>query len=340
MRFISRSSYESYNTCPRKHYYNYEWDGTGVDTTEPNIDLCIGLGVHKGMELLLSGIPPEQAAERGREEFLYLTSGGSGENVKWNSMVREGAVLVYAFVRGFLKAHPTFLEDYRVVSVEEEVRAPLSGDVVLMARADAVLEDRDNFLWVLNHKTCTSWDSSDWMYDVQMWTEAMAIEQKYGRPVVGCIITGFLKGGRYAGLLSSPLIYSWDKEKDGEVRTSDTYVAGWKKRLLAEEEAEEKLPRLELEKFFPISPPVTRNDAVVDAWVSQVVRRESENYHILRDGSEDDRLMHFWQRVSKWNCPRCPYVDVCFGRSTVLDLMAAGKLARRVDHHSMEVVNE
>lgn len=307
-----------------------------MEGSDPSIDLIIGLGVHKGMEVLLSGGGCKAAAEAGREEFELL-AGPPKMDGRWNSMIREGQVLVPTFIRGWERAHPDFFDTFEVLCVEKEVRVPLSGDVTLMARADAVLRDRSGALWVLNHKTCTSWDSSDWMYDVQMWTEALAMEHHFGEPVLGCIITGFVKGGRYAGLLSTPLIYCWEKLKEGEREIRDVYTSGWGKFLLTQEEAEEKLRRTpDLQKFFPISPPVTRNDAVVEAWVDQVVRREGENFHILRDGSEEDRLMHFWQRFSKWNCPRCPFSDVCFGRSRVEDMLMAGRLRIRVDHHKVE----
>lgn len=334
MRQISRSSYEAYNTCPRKHYYNYEYAGTGVEPTEPSIDLIIGLGVHKGMEFLLQGLPPQEAAKIGQKEFLEL-AGTSVSDARWNTMRVEGEKLIWAFVNGFPLAHPEFFTTYEVVGVEEEVRVALSGDVTLMARADAVVRDLSGSLWVINHKTCSSWDASDWMYDVQMWTEALAMEQHYGEPVNGCIVTGFLKGARRSGILSTPLIYKWVKEG----KEKDFYEAGWTKTLLTEEEILSKLERIDLAKHFPISPPVTRNDQVVEAWLDQVVARESTNAHMLSEhASEEDRLQHFWQRFTKYTCPFCPFKDVCFGVATLDTMVADGRLRKRVDHHAMEVV--
>lgn len=331
MRKISRSSYEAFNVCPRKHYYNYEFAGTGVEAVEPSIDLTLGLGVHKGMELLLQGTPPQEAARAGVVEFLSLTE-SAGTDMRWNTMRREGERLIWAFVNGFPLAHPEFFTTFTVVDVEKEVRVQLSGDVVLMARADAVVRDLNGSLWVVNHKTCSSWDGSDWMYDVQMWTEALAMEQHYGEPVHGCLVTGFLKGGRRSGVLSTPLIYKWVK---GE-REKDLYEAGGEKVLLSEEEILSKLERLDLAKHFPLSPPVMRNDAVVEAWLDQVVRRESENAHMLSpEVPEEDRLQHFWQRFTKWNCPFCPFKDVCYGVATIGDMVRAGKLRERVDHHAV-----
>ncbi len=336
MRQISRSSYEAFNICPRKHYYNYEFAGTGVEPTEPSIDLILGLGVHKGMECLLQGMSPMEAAKEGQKEFLSLAP-TSVSDARWNTMRVEGERIIWAFINGFPLAHPEFFTTYEVVGVEEEVRVALAGDVTLMARADAVVRDTSGSLWVVNHKTCSSWDASDWMYDVQMWTEALSMEQHYGVPVLGCIVTGFLKGGRRSGVLSTPLIYSWRK---GE-KVKDLYEAGGEKFLLSEEEISEKLRRLDLGKHFPISPPVTRNDAVVEAWLDQVVRRESENAHILSDdATEEDRLQHFWQRFTKWTCPFCPFKDVCFGLASIQDMVDEGRLRRRIDHHAVVEVND
>lgn len=51
MRHISRSSQLVRLACARKYYYSEEYKG-GWDSPWPDLKLLIGLGVHKGQEVL------------------------------------------------------------------------------------------------------------------------------------------------------------------------------------------------------------------------------------------------------------------------------------------------
>lgn len=253
----------------------------------------------------------------------------------------EASLLVDALIRGWARAkREEFFSLFEVLSVEKEIRATLAPNVILAARADAVVREKaSKAVYVLNWKTCSStrdW-TQRWMEDIQMWTEALATEEAIGEKVAGCIVEGLYKGTKRDGHFSSPLI--WGYRKGGSIRA--TYASGWEKFPITEEFSVQEwidwLPLEVLNEQFLRSSPIFKNDAVVEGWLKQVVQRETEAEYILKEGTEEDREIFFRQTFSHNNCHWCPFKDVCFKLSTMDELIKAGKVVPREDHHNESI---
>lgn len=244
-----------------------------------------------------------------------------------------------AWERGRAEA---FFDRWEVLSIEEELQTPITSNVVLYTRADAVLRDRaDGTLWVLNWKTAgdvKGWNRK-WFYDIQSWTESLAAESKLGEPVAGCIYIGVHKGPMYNGQISSRLLYGYRyKGRDGESFSYATENNGGGVRFSV---AQEKFPFGDgipawvnflspeyLSGFFVESAPQIRQDRLVEAWLRQVAAHESDIDHILQEGSVEDRSDFFWQNWSD-GCGRCPYNALCLEKTNPEELIKDGLMKPR-----------
>jgi hypothetical protein len=369
MRMISRSSHSSFRQCPRRFYYGYTKDGTGYTSDSKNMDLVVGLAVHAGMEkLLLSSGNVEEAVNAASvyyENAAPDTRPADQDNearALYDFYLREQANLVEALIRGWYRTRwPVFHNTYEVVAVEQERRTLLSSNVVLMSREDALVRLRETGqLVLLNWKTTSSlsdWETK-WHYDIQAWSEALAIEHETGEPVAGCIFEGLYKGTRKDNRQCTSLLYGYKLENPNDpeaTRYSVEYKAfsktsPWKRFRVWEEKAFGPkplnywinwLPFDEVAGYFPPSNPVFKDDQITQGWINSVVRLETEIEHILRpEVTEEERLVYFTPHYSAFNCKRCSFKPVCFGERTFESLLEDGKLIPRVDHHKMEGEDE
>ncbi len=205
----------------------------------------------------------------------------------------------------------------------------------------------DGTLWVWNWKTTSdrsNW-THQWRHDVQMWTEALALESHLKERVEGCIVEGLYKGSKYNQERTSRLIYGYKDIKSG---TYSTASGGGRVKFKAWEESFPFgrglegwiawLPWDELDLNFPRSEPIMKNDEVVRRWIKQVVRQEMDIKHILETGSPEDKEEFFIQRFGK-RCNWCPFANLCFLRSDPETLISDGFLKEREDHHRKKVVD-
>lgn len=351
MRILSRSSHETYNQCPRRFYWTFCYQGTGVEPRITPIHLAVGLAVHKGMEFLMKERSIEAALEGGVQEWAIASAGHPPD------LVDEGRALIKALLMAWnMVRRPAFEAEWEVISVEREGRVELAPGVTLQYRPDLVARSKeDGLLYVWNWKTRGSSRSdkdftSEWKYDVQMWTEAQAVEKEIGEPVRGVVVEGLLKGSFKWGHFFSPLIwgyrlpqgagewlYSYEYKRPSSASPwgkfqawrEDTYptggsgLEGWLSWL----------PLHVVAAQFVRSDVITRPPEVVDEWIDQVVRRERDIAYVLAEGTERDKLAFFWQHFSPWNCNGCPFEPVCGKRATIADLVSAGVYTKRVDHH-------
>jgi len=235
-----------------------------------------------------------------------------------------------------------FFEKYEVVSIEEELVTPLTSNVQLYSRADAILRERsDGTLWVLNWKTAgdtRDWNRK-WFYDIQSWTESLAAEAKLGEPVRGCIFYGVYKGPIYKGATSSRLVYGYRSTSASGLVSYGTENGGNASRFPVWQESFpfgdgihawiNWLPEEFLKKYFVESAPQIRQDEVVEAWLRQVVGFESDIDHVLQHGSAQDKLDFFWQNWGDDTCGRCSFSPLCTLKSTPETMIADGVLRPR-----------
>lgn len=369
-RRISRSSHSSYCRCPRLHYYQYRYRGTGFEEARKPLPLAIGLALHAGMEAALRAASEgtfslEEAVLAVHKEWATQTAGWKGGQLEslepWerdtlSSSLEEGGYLAESLLRAWVTTRmPSFLDQYEVLMVEKEVEMQLAPGLSLQARADAVVRDRlSGSVLVVNHKTTGRKDnfSVSWLSDVQMWTEAFAMQEVLGEPVHGVLVLGFYKGQQREGLHSTPLLYGY-RTDDGLYsatwqRSSSSKVwrkfRAWKEPTPAGPSLADWLnwlgPAVLAESLLE-TPPITKNDSVVREWIKQVVQKERAIDGMLAEEvPEEDRLPFFWQNFSSMNCRWCPYRPVCFNQTSIDALLEGGYLAPRVDHHGEKGVED
>jgi hypothetical protein len=91
------------------------------------------------------------------------------------------------------------------------------------------------------------------------------------------------------------------------------------------------IPAMETEILDPMfirSPPIIKNNMVVEQWLRGIVKGEADTAHVLTEGSPQDCLDHFEMKVSFFNCKWCPFNGVCFGATTIEELVKAGQLVK------------
>lgn len=337
MRYISRGSHNAFRECPRAGYWRYlsgpygDDNVLGLEPTSSPSYLALGSAWHLAAEGLLRG---ELALDAAQPALDFGRAEGLGDpELNWllaASLAWERAVA------------EDFNSKYEVVSIEEELTTPLTANVILYTRADAILRDRlDGTLWVLNWKTAgdvKNWNRK-WFYDIQAWTESLAAEAKLGEPVRGCIFYGVWKGPIYQGSTSSRLVYGYRHTGASGAVSYGTETSGGSVRFPVWQEKFpfgdgvaawiNFLPPEFLRRHFVESAPQIRQDKLVEDWLRQVVGFESDVDHVLSAGSAQDKLDFFWQNWGEDTCGRCPFSPLCTLKSEPEALIAEGFLRPR-----------
>jgi hypothetical protein len=337
MRYISRSSHDTFRECPRMGYWRYlsgpfgDGPTLGLQGAQLNKNLTLGTAWHMAAEKLLARVPAEEAVQ---EALKYGAANGLGEpELNW----LLAAVLAWERV-----AAEEFFARYEVLSVEEELTTPITTNVALYTRADGILRDRvDGSVWVLNWKTAgdvKNWNRK-WFYDIQSWTESLAAEAKLGIPVSGCLYYGIWKGPIWQGNISSRLIYGYKyTDRLGNVTYATENNGGgtrfsvWQETFPFGEGVTAWVNWLDptfLKKCFVQSAPQIRQDELVEAWLRQVVAYESDVEHVLAEGSAEEKLDFFWQNWGDHPCGRCDFNALCTLKSTPEELIRDGFLKPR-----------
>lgn len=342
-RTISKGGYENRIKCDRKHYYASEYKGVGLEASGADLEMVIGAATHKGPEELLLGSGVEKAVEAVLAEWDLREKGFNVENNPvLQTQIEEGRAISEMFVRGWAKYRlPQLLEEYELLSVEEERVTPLSDVVLLYSRADFVMRQKESGkIHVFNNKTSQDWDLSDWLFDIQMWTEALAEEWHLKEEVAGCVVEGFVKGRRSDGFLSSRLIYAY-RRKDGSLYQG-RYSGGQKvfiPSIMSLKEWVELLDEETVNSAFRRSPLIPKRERVVEQWLKTVVRKETETFLLLTDPdvTEADKLEHFEQNFSKFTCRGCPFYDLCYDLADVEGMVESGRLRLRTSRRTGNV---
>lgn len=331
MRYISGSSLAAFRECPRKGYLRYlapsGGEVLGWEEAKDSVYLTLGIAWHKGAEVLIKGGTAEEAFAAANDPALPEV---------------EREWLFAAFKAWERVVQGPFLDRWNVISVEEEMEVPVTPNVTLYTRSDAVIQDRaDGSLWVLNWKTAgdvKDWNRR-WFFEPQAWTESLAAESKLGTPVAGCLFYGIWKGPIYKGQISSRLIYGYrynPKAGGGPTYGTENNGGGLRFETWKEEFPFGSgtsawiswLPADFLQKHFVESAPQIRQDELVERWLRQLTRNEHDIDHIISTGNQEDIETFFWQNWRE-ECGRCPFRDVCMLRATPESLAEEGLLRPR-----------
>jgi hypothetical protein len=337
VRIASRSGINLYQHCPRAYYYKYEEPegGPGIEPTERPEYYALGISFHETGEMLLRGADGASAGLAGASDARER-----GLSERWQNWIL-GAALAWERTEA-----EEFFETYDIISIEEEVYVPIARDVALYGRADAVLRDRNTgALYVWNWKTAA--DIKDWnkrfFFDIQSWTEAIAVSTQVGEQVDGVIYGGVWKGPMYKGFSTSRLVGGY---KGASTGGQTVYSATRSKGLTTKFNAWEEvfpfgeglaawvswLPADLVRGHFAVSAPQTGDDTQIDQWVRGIARRESDIAHVTAEASPEEVREFFTQNIDE-RCERCPYLDLCANRASVSGLIEGGQMKKRDASH-------
>ena len=309
----SRSAYVSYLSCPRKRYWQYEApnDGStganGWERVKFAIAPTTGIYIHKGLEARLGGKSPSEASQIARQGYLEEV-GKRGLDVEVGAdeqvALGEQAALVDAMVLAWCRVRePIWMEQFETVALEQEQPIALADDVILQTRADWIVRRKsDKRLFVVNFKSVNTADNrwvTSWETDMQLMTELLAAEQRFGEQFGGVIIEGLVKGrrqkeedhdGNVTGYReTSKLIYGYKCDADPplvplQYEWSYTRKKGWYRFPVWQEQFGHGLTPIEywiawlpeeaLEQSFCVVPPIMRNQQNIDSMVKQLVATE------------------------------------------------------------------
>ena len=384
----SRSAYAAYQRCKRLRYLQYEApNGTGTPGWERRklaLPLATGIHTHHGLELVLTGASPSAAAKAASDRYREDVSArglAAETDTHMEDVVEEQAAHVEALVLGWSRVRlPRVLELYEVVEVEREDRTPLAEDVVLASRADAILRRRDDQrMFVLNFKTVGQADDRwlrQWEVDMQLMTELLAAERRYGVTFAGVMIEGLVKGQRVAVdehlkeiRYDDPmradkihhyadrtrLLYGYKCDADPPLTPQQyawegTTKKGWYKFAAWRESFArplsmsplaywiEWLPEEVVEGQFVVVPPIYRDNERVESCVTQMVTEERRvRADVLAVELGVSLDATFTQNTHSCVYPfRCSHYEACWERGTLDDMVGSGLYQARVDHHGLK----
>lgn len=221
-----RSRVECFEKCPRKRYWQYEFEGVGlVPSGDRNLklDARIGQGVHDGVEfglkhhredyVTVSNSLASMAAGFGAGRFMM---GLSDDGIEVGTLpeqmrteVYEGVNIVVALVYAWLRLRlPYMLREGDILAVEQEMAVdfPVGGDTVrFMARPDILWRRRsDGAVFIRNLKTVrdpgTIW-REQWGLDMQTLTEPLVVDEFLKREAVGMDFIKYGEGQPCAGVI-------------------------------------------------------------------------------------------------------------------------------------------
>lgn len=182
-----RSAILSFQKCPRDRYYSRHFGGKGIEKLRRSLPLVFGSSFHIGTEPLLLGKGIEAAVA---SAILHLNLAFSAESVDLEEKQTAYAVEEQkAIAEGLLRAWwiekgQRFLEEFDVISVEEEGRADLAPGIVLMFRPDALVREKlTGDYYVISWKTASTFGQytiNQIQCDMQSMSEVFGVEATHG----------------------------------------------------------------------------------------------------------------------------------------------------------------
>lgn len=258
-----------------------------------------GIYVHEALAGILSTGNVEEALMAATTAYAAEVAqrGVSGiEDVEF--LIREQTGLLEGLVRGWVAIRlPRLLEEFEVVSVEEEFEWEIAPGLIQMLRMDVILRHKiEKTLFILEFKTVANpgyaWQQQ-WERNIQFMSYTQALKEHSGEEVGGVMVEGLVKGSRkletaasspFNGrtLQNSPFCYAYRTSVDGNPFYSPKWHAGkgWTKVALPEEtlsikEWTEIMDPDVLREQFVTVPPISPLKEQIARWRRQVIAAES-----------------------------------------------------------------
>lgn len=357
--------------CPRRRYYQYEYRGRGIVTTNTSLELFLGQAYHDALarladsqqavghltDAVVDAVADEVAAEV--REVLGQTQTGEVPSDEAVAFAGEQAALVEGMVRGLARVvWPRLMQEYPVIrSVEQEMPIRLSDRLILMTKPDLIVardvEDAGAYVeWKGTSSKKREWIDS-WNTAVQLHSTVKAVAANGYPEPEKVIVQGLYKGYESYGKQNSPFCYAYVKGAvppfvKEQVRYE--YQAGFRREATwlrpgGVKAWIEGMPETQVIDQFPQTPPILVKDHLVEAFFRQILDREltiaNTMTYFAREDATDDGIQTrlddvFPQRFDQcrpaWG-HECAYRRLCHGR--VDDPLAEGFVAREA-HHAAE----
>jgi hypothetical protein len=230
-------------------------------------------------------------------------------------LIAEQSALIEGLVRGWVKVRlPRILEEYTVVSVEEEMEWEMAPGIIQMLRLDGLLRHKGNgLLYILEFKTASqtgySWQLG-WEKNIQFMSYTQAVREITGEECGGVIVEGLVKGQRrketsasspFSGrtLQNSPFCYGYAttvKGTDFDVVLDVSWSRGSRKVLIPfvmplKAWVEELHSSGLLSEQFVSVPPTNPLPKQILRWRRQTIAGETRFMMALAEVQENDALL-------------------------------------------------
>lgn len=352
LRLVSRPRATVDWQCPRKRYWNYEYNGTGIVKSNTSLELFLGTTIHDSLAAIAQGVDIDSIAQTAHKQVVRSILELTENEPDAEFFALEQATLVEGLMRGFYRrVWPTLMSEYpKVVAIEKEMTYQYD-DLTFIAKPDLVVADADGNLFYIEYKSTAnkkdSWIAS-WSYAIQLHSTVRAIEATLGEKVTGVIVQGLYKGYESYGKQNSPFCYSYHRAGQPPFSQDEFlygYKAGYKKRPVWEmngglKKWVDEMPEEILGDQYPRTPVIFVNDGLVDSFFNQRNWREKEialAVHLMGNSTPEGRQeildVTFPQKFDSCNPAfgsGCIYKELCFGH--VEDPLAQGWEVRNSDH--------
>lgn len=350
---ISRPRAETDWKCPRKRYWNYEYAGQGIVTTNTSIELLMGTVVHDGLAAIARGLDIDEIAAAAYQQMVDSLTKPLEDSNDANEFVHEQATLVEGLVRGFYRSTWPYLKvQYpEILAVEQDMIYNLESGYKFPAKPDLVVRNEHGEVFYIEYKTTSNkkdnWIQS-WNYAVQVHATTKAIEEYVGEPVTAIIVQGLYKGYESYGKQNSPFCYTYYRAGQPPFSSDEflyEYKAGYKKRPVWEmrggcKEWVAGMPEHILAEQFPQTPPIYPNRELIDKFFIQREVREIEIAQAidLISGTTEEAKQNVLDVVFPQKFDQCspsfgygcPYKEICHGN--IPEPLSRGWILRDISH--------
>lgn len=190
-----RSRIETHERCPRKRFWQYEYQGRGLEkgdnlALDARIGTWVHWGIEYGLEIEIKDVPGpsyKDAAVDAGIEFMkdcksVIDWDQASDQLKHD--IFEGGEIVTALVYAWLRVKaPRLLQDGEVLGIEKELTVDfdVAGQTVrIMARPDIIWRrNTDGTIFIRNLKTVRKADDrwrEKWALDQQTLSEPLAVD--------------------------------------------------------------------------------------------------------------------------------------------------------------------
>jgi len=314
---ISWSEIKTWSTCRQKWYWNYV---IGIVPKKQERLPSIGSCGHEAIKAILLGEDWEQAIQIWYEQEINKRKLFDEEK----EYFAEIASTTHQIVRRYLEHYQ---DTWTPIAVEEKFSIPIQGTHVrLIGYWDAIVKDKDGYLWLLEHKFPKSFrKEEDLELDGQIGIYQFAAFRE-GYPVVGTVYNQLL-----SKLPALPKI-----NKDGSVSKARIYTDWQTYRDFLIEHGQNPQEYLDMKdklkdfQFFQRNY-IYRSKTEVRLFQQDILRKIWE---ILKTKK------HIYRCESFINCNGCNYKELC------VELVKGGDVYNLIEHNyepkrsRIEVVEE